>query len=133
MSRESIFVFGSNEAGRHGAGAALFARKSMGAIYGQGEGLQGQSYGIPTKDARLRSLPLETICGYVMRFIQFAAAHPEMYFVVTRVGCGLAGYHDEEIGPMFNAAPANCKLPQEWDDLGVRFLSVNAAELVDVP
>jgi hypothetical protein len=109
-----IFVFGSNSAGRHGKGAALFARRHHGAKYGQGEGLQGNSYGIPTKDARLRSLPLPEIALAVDRFIAFATAHPELQFQVTRVGCGLAGYRDEEIAPMFTGAPANCVLPDEW-------------------
>ena len=109
-----VFVFGSNEAGRHGAGAALFARQNHGAIYGQGEGLQGQSYAIPTKDHRIDTLPLECIQPYVTRFLEHARLHPDDTFYVTRIGCGLAGYTDKDIAPMFKGAPENCKLPLGW-------------------
>ena len=98
----------------HGAGAALFARKHHGAILGIGVGLQGNSYGIPTKDEHIRTLPLERIKPYVDEFLQFAGEHPEMVFSVTRIGCGLAGYKDHDIAPMFLNAPVNCKLPNEW-------------------
>lgn len=110
----AIFVFGSNLAGRHGKGAALFARQQRGAIYGQGIGMQGQSYAIPTKDARLRVLPIPDIAGHVAVFLAFARAHPQLRFQVTRIGCGLAGYRDEQIGPLFAGAPDNCELPLEW-------------------
>lgn len=109
-----IFVFGSNLAGRHGKGAALEARKNWGAIYGQGVGLQGRSYAIPTKDERLRTLPLEAINSYVIDFIRFARYNWDFRFLVTRIGCGLAGYQDADIGPMFRYAPSNCALPGEW-------------------
>ena len=108
------FVFGSNRAGVHGAGAALWARYHRGAIQGQGEGLQGQSYGIPTKDHNIRSLPLMEISKHVLAFIEFAEQHPEMTFEVTRIGCGLAGYKDADIAPMFATAPENCVLPDGW-------------------
>lgn len=111
-----VFVFGSNLAGRHGAGAAFFARKNHGAIYGQGIGLQGNSYGIPTKDHRIHTLPLVQIQPYVAQFIEFAKAYPEITFNVTRVGCGLAGYRDSDIAPMFKVAPSNCVLPYEWEE-----------------
>ena len=109
-----IFVFGSNLAGRHGAGAALFARHNHGAIYGQGIGLQGQSYAIPTKDGQLHTLPLTYIEQYVKEFIAFAREHQWMKFNVTRIGCGLAGYDDYQIAPMFRDAPLNCNLPEGW-------------------
>lgn len=109
-----IFVFGSNLAGRHGAGAALHARNHCGAKYGVGEGLQGKSYAIPTKDEQLRTLPLERIREYVERFIAFATERSDLTFEVTRIGCGLAGYKDEDIAPMFQGAPTNCKLPASW-------------------
>lgn len=109
-----IFVFGSNLAGRHGAGAALHAHKYHGAVYGQGIGLQGSSYGIPTKDLRIKTLPLKVIQAYVDQFIHFARLHPELEFQVTRIGCGLAGYKDTDIAPMFSTAPANCELPEGW-------------------
>ena len=112
-----VFVFGSNLAGIHGAGAALYARKHHGAILGKGIGLQGSSYAIPTKDEHIKTLPLSTIKKHVKDFIQFANEHPEMTFKVTRIGCGLAGYKDEDIAPMFWDAPINCKLPDEWRDI----------------
>ena len=110
----SIFVFGSNLAGIHGAGAARFAVKHHGAIYGQGIGYQGNSYGIPTKDRRIQTLPLSEIKKHVDTFIQFAKDNYEMVFEVTRIGCGLAGYTDHQIAPMFKNAPMNCQLPEGW-------------------
>jgi hypothetical protein len=109
-----IFVFGSNLAGRHGKGAALYARQHHGALYGQAVGLQGNSYAIPTKDEYLRTLPLEAIRQYVDEFKRFAADHPEMTFQVTAIGCGLAGYKPEQIAPLFANAPPNCMLPAEF-------------------
>lgn len=109
-----IFVFGSNLAGRHGKGAALHARQHHGAVTGQGLGLQGSSYAIPTKDEQLRTLSLDRIKAFVNEFIAFARAHPELNFQVTAIGCGLAGYKPFEIAPMFTDAPANCALPPEF-------------------
>lgn len=109
-----IFVFGSNLAGIHGAGAALFARKFKGAIQGIGEGVQGNSYGIPTKDRNIKTLPLEAIQKHVDTFLEYAKQHPDKVFEVTRVGCGLAGYSDKDISPMFKTASPNCKLPEGW-------------------
>ena len=116
-----IFVFGSNLAGRHGKGAALYARKHYGAIYGQGSGLQGKSYAIPTKGYKLEVLPLDVIKSHVEEFITFAKNNKNMTFLVTRIGCGLAGYTNEQIAPMFRDAPSNCILDNEWKvvlDLG---------------
>lgn len=109
-----IFVFGSNLAGRHGAGAALWARQERGAIYGQGEGPQGDAYAIPTKDAHLRTLPLGVIAVHVGVFLAYASAHPDLTFELTPVGCGLAGYKPAQIGPMFKGAPANVILPASF-------------------
>ena len=114
----NIFVFGSNEAGRHGKGAALSARLEHGAIYGQGFGLQGNSFAIPTKDHNLESLPLARIETYVKDFLKFAKRHPELEFTVTRIGCGLAGYADSQIAPFFKDSPINCKLPRFWLESG---------------
>jgi hypothetical protein len=114
MSDESIFVFGSNLSGRHGRGTAATAREHHGAVSGKGVGLQGTSYAIPTKDHALRGLPLDQIAHYVRRFIEFANEHSEMTFQVTRVGCGLAGYSDKQMAPLFVEAPKNCHLPDEW-------------------
>lgn len=110
----TIFVFGSNLAGRHGKGAAVTARLYHGAQYGQGVGRQGNSYAIPTKDVYLKSLPLDKIEFYVRLFLCYANDHPELSFFVTRIGCGLAGYKDKDIAPMFKNAPTNCELPITW-------------------
>lgn len=113
-----IFVFGSNTAGRNGKGAALFARQSRGAIYGQGEGLQGNAYAVPTKgqgpDRTLYTLPLEQVRAGIDRFLAFAANRRDLQFEVTPIGCGLAGYRHADIAPMFEGAPANCRLPIEF-------------------
>jgi hypothetical protein len=109
-----IFVFGSNLAGRHGAGSALHAKRHHGAIQGQGVGFQGSSYAIPTKDSKLVTLPLDQIEPHVKAFISFATEHPELKFNIVRIGCGLAGYTDKEMAPMFKDCPSNCILPKEW-------------------
>lgn len=109
-----IFVFGSNLAGRHGAGAALAARKEHGAIYGQGRGLQGNSYAIPTKDRDLNTLPLNEIKFYVHTFLLFADENRDMIFRLTPIGCGLAGYRHSDIAPMFAERTENVILPEEF-------------------
>lgn len=109
-----IFVFGSNEAGIHGAGAALEARKNYGAKLGIGFGHVGNSFAIPTKDEKIKPLPLSTIRTYVDMFIAYAQNTPENMYLVTRIGCGLAGYTDSDIAPMFKNAPDNCQLPEGW-------------------
>lgn len=111
---DPIFVFGSNLAGRHGAGAALYAAVNHGAVRGVGEGRTGNSYAIPTKDEHLRTRGLEAIGKSVQAFLRYAREHPELVFDVTRIGCGLAGYQDQDIAPMFCGAPINCRLPEEW-------------------
>jgi hypothetical protein len=113
----AIFVFGSNLAGRHGKGAALFAKQNHGAIYGQGYGLQGSSFAIPTKDGKLKTLPLTEIQKYVTMFIEFAEDHPLMTFQLTPIGCGLAGYKYNDIAPMFRDAPSNIILPVEFQQV----------------
>lgn len=105
----TIFVFGSNLAGRHGKGAALEARKRWGAEPGTGIGRTGNAYAIPTKDANLRTLPLAFIGDHARVFLKYAELHPELEFYVTRVGCGLAGYTEEQIKPLFEGATPNCK------------------------
>lgn len=110
----NIFVFGSNEAGRHGAGAALTAQKHHGAIYGQGWGLQGKSFGIPTKNKNLQVLNIEEVRRYAEAFKLFAQYHKWYTFKVTRIGCGLAGFEDKDIAPMFANAPTNCKFSSLW-------------------
>jgi len=102
-----IFVFGSNLAGRHGKGAALYAAMHYGAMRGVGVGRTGNSYAIPTKDREIRTLPLEQIRQHVGEFLQYAAAHPTDSFLVTAIGCGLAGYSASQIAPMFSGATEN--------------------------
>jgi hypothetical protein len=109
-----VFVFGSNLRGVHGAGAALYALHDHGAIYGQGIGLQGNSYALPTKDEHIRTLPLDAIRQHVENFKAFAREQPEMTFQVTAIGCGLAGYRPSQIAPMFSDVPDNCQLPNEF-------------------
>lgn len=111
-----IFVFGSNLAGRHGAGAARFAAQHHGAIYGQGIGLQGKSYGIPTKDERIETLPLNVITLHADAFKAFARSRPDLTFYVTPIGCGLAGYKRPQIRPMFADMPENCRFAETWED-----------------
>lgn len=94
-----IFVFGSNLEGAHGGGAALLAWRKWGAVWGQGNGLQGQTYGIPT----MHGGP-EVIKPYVNEFICFAEEHPELIFLVTEIGCGIAGFSPRQIAPLFKKA-----------------------------
>lgn len=110
-----IFVFGSNLAGRHGAGSAYAAYKKHGAVYGQGVGRQGSSYAIPTKDRQLRVLALEDIAPYVTEFLEHAKNNPQDQFHVVSIGCGLAGYFPEEIAPLFVGKPDNVHLTPEFD------------------
>ncbi len=123
-----VFVFGSNLAGRHGKGAALEARKNWGAITGQGEGFMYQNalhfdrgcYGIATKDERLRTRSLPDIQQSVETFLRFANRTPAWSFLVTRIGCGLAGYLNEEIAPMFLGASDNCEFDPAWARFGLK-------------
>jgi hypothetical protein len=109
-----IFVFGSNLAGRHGKGAALFARQKHGAEYGVGRGLTGNSYALPTKGHKIETLNIIEITKYVDEFLVFARENPNLEFQVTKIGCGLAGYKEEQIAPLFVNAPSNCHLPDGW-------------------
>jgi len=111
LQPNEIFVFGSNLRGMHGGGAAYIAYRKFGAIMGQGVGLQGQSYAIPTMQGGV-----ETIKPYVDEFIAFAKEHPTLTFLVTRIGCGIAGFTDDEISPLFEKAHdvENIVLPPGW-------------------
>lgn len=111
LQPNEIFVFGSNLGGMHGGGAAYIAYRKFGAVLGQGVGLQGQSYAIPTMHGGV-----DAIRPYVDEFIAFAKDHPELTFLVTRIGCGIAGFKDEEIAPLFAEAHdvENIVLPRGW-------------------
>jgi hypothetical protein len=111
-----VFVFGSNLAGRHGKGAAKYARDNYGAQYGNGWGPQGQSYAIPTKDENLKTLNLAAIEYACQCFLVYAREHPELEFDLTPIGCGLAGYKREQIKPFFKDAPSNVHFTKEWNE-----------------
>lgn len=96
LKPDEIFVFGSNLAGQHGGGAARLAYEYFGAEWGVGVGLTGRSYAVPTMQGGV-----ETIKPYVDDFIAFAKEHPEYFFYVTRIGCGIAGFRDRDIAPLF--------------------------------
>lgn len=117
LAPNEVFVFGSNLGGFHAGGAARAALDRFGAIWGQGVGLQGQSYAIPTMHGGV-----EAIKPYVDQFIGFAQSHPDLYFYVTRIGCGIAGFADEEIAPLFREALAvdNIALPKTFHDILTR-------------
>lgn len=111
-----VFVFGSNREGRHGKGAALYAVKSCGAIYGQPKGRQGNAYAIVTKELRFTHHPvtLREIHKEVLDFLAYAREHSDEKFILTKIGCGLAGFSEEEIKPLFADAPANVDKPEGW-------------------
>ena len=114
LAPNEVFVFGSNLGGFHGGGAARAAMNLFGAVWGQGVGLQGQSYAIPTMQGGV-----ETIKPYVDEFVRFADSRPDLYFYVTRIGCGIAGFRDEDIAPLFKDALslANVALPKTFYDI----------------
>ena len=117
LEGDEIFVFGSNRAGLHGGGAAAMAHMFFGAVWGQGVGLQGQSYAIPTMEGGV-----DYVGRYVDEFIVFAKEHPEFRFLVTEIGCGIAGFTPQEIAPLFRDAVSlnNVSLPRRfWDVLNI--------------
>lgn len=114
-----IFVFGSNEKGIHGGGAARVARERHGAILGQGIGPQGNSYAIPTCSKPTGEPNHEISLGqlhiYVLQFLKYAREHQELRFKVTQIGCGLAGWRAEQIAPLFADATRNCSFDSAWE------------------
>lgn len=115
IEKGPILVFGSNEAGIHGAGAAKFALIKRGAVMHQGIGMTGNSYAFPTKDRNIETLPIEKVKHYAQEFKNFARANPSLKFQLTRVGCGLAGFTDREIYPLFEKdLPPNVYIPGYW-------------------
>ena len=111
LEPNQIFVFGSNLLGIHGKGAAKIARQLFGAQPSEAIGRTGQCYAIPTKRNPAVSLPLPLVAKHVAAFLNYATDHPELEFLLTEIGCGLAGRQSSEIAPMFRGAPGNVLLP----------------------
>lgn len=114
LGQDEVFVFGSNLQGMHMGGTARVAHKKFGAVMGQGVGMQGQSYAIPTMQGGV-----ETIKPYVDEFIALAREWDQTTFYVTRIGCGIAGFTDEQIAPLFDEAYDlyNVRLPKSFSDI----------------
>jgi len=115
VSHDEVFVFGSNLSGKHGRGAAKQALK-WGAKWGKGVGLQGRTYGIPTKNASIKTMSIAEIKPFVYEFIRFAIDNDMLDFLVTEIGCGLAGYEPKDIAPLFEEALdiPNIYLPERF-------------------
>jgi hypothetical protein len=130
LEPNQIFVFGSNESGYHGAGAALVAKKMFGAVQYQGVGLQGKSYAIPTKNRMIETLPLAKIENYIDTFIGFANINLQYEFLVTKIGCGLAGYSVNDIASLFRNKNLtnNIILPKEFVEYLLRTEVISAFE-----
>lgn len=111
---ERIFVFGSNLLGIHGAGAAWYALDELEAEWGVGEGPTGRTYALPTCYRPGEPVTMEELDFYVQRFLCHAKENPDLRFFVSAVGCGLAGFTEEEVAPLFKNAPDNCDLPPGW-------------------
>lgn len=105
---DEVFVFGSNAGGLHGGGAARSAHQRFGAVWGEGHGHHGQSYAIDTMSG------LDTLAAEARTFLSYAAEHPELRFLLTPVGCGIAGYTPAEVAPLFSGAPANVCVPASF-------------------
>ncbi len=105
---DDVFVFGSNAGGLHGGGAARIAHERFGAVWGEGRGHHGQTYAIDTMSG------LETLAREAGDFVAYAAAHPELRFLLTPVGCGIAGYTPEQVAPLFAGIPANVTVPASF-------------------
>ena len=114
LAEDEVFVFGSNLSGMHGGGAAATAHRCFGAVWGKGVGLYGQSYAIPTMQGGVK-----TVKPYVDEFIKFAKNHPELRFLVTKIGCGIAGFREEQIAPLFAEAVdvKNIILPRDFVEI----------------
>lgn len=114
LRKNDVFVFGSNEAGHHGAGAAAQARNMFKMPFGKSYGHYGDCFAIPTKDEYITTLPLDQIEDYVRGFIAYARGHKRVTFLVTTIGTGLGGLLHSQIAPMFEKAPPNCQFDDVW-------------------
>lgn len=110
----TVFVFGSNEAGMHGAGAAKTAMEKHAYPYGKSYGHYGSAFGIPTKDERIRTLPELNVHLYINGFMAYAMGRPKLKFKISQIGCGLAGFEASLIAPMFTGSPKNCYFDEAW-------------------
>ena len=108
LEPDEVFVFGSNAEGAHGGGAALIAYERFGAVWGEGHGHHGQTYAIDTMSG------LEQLAAEARDFIAYARAHPELRFLLTPVGCGIAGYTPEQVAPLFRGTPENVTVPESF-------------------
>ena len=113
---EAILVFGSNLAGRHGAGCAVVARKRFGAVYGVGIGRTGRCYALPTKSENLRLLGMKRMQEFIQEFREHTKCNKHETYFVTRVACRLAGYEDADIAPLFRGATRRCNFPIDWKE-----------------
>ena len=113
----SIFVFGSNRKGLHGGGAARVAHEQHGAEWGVGEGRTGNSYALPTKADFARTLTIPELSEHVECFLVHARSNPDDTFMLTQVGCGLAGLTKEQVAPLFRAVPENVQVPRAWHEI----------------
>jgi hypothetical protein len=114
LQPHEIFVFGSNQAGRHAGGAARLARERFGAEDGVGEGLTGQAYAFPTLTTAFEKVTRASFEVSRDRLFATARAHPDKTFLLTKVGCGIAGFSEDQIRPLFANPPANVILPEDW-------------------
>lgn len=117
MNQEDmVFVFGSNEAGAHGAGAAKYAAQTLDAVPGKGYGFgsRGLTFAIPTKDKQIQTLPLDVVRNYIYSFKFNTEAEPDLKFKITQIGCGLAGFSKWDIAPFFKNSPNNCYFDEAW-------------------
>lgn len=119
LGENQIFVFGSNLAGKHNGGGARVAVEKFGAVYGQAVGIQGQSYAIPTLGFDFEKISLTEIRYYVDLFFNYAYNHPQFEFLVTKIGCGIAGYDISEIAPLLLNPFKNIILPEEFIDFNL--------------
>jgi hypothetical protein len=114
LKPNDIFVFGSNQRGAHGGGAARLAKEKFGAEEGVGEGLTGQSYAFPTLTANFGKVSHASLEASRDRLYASARQNPDKTFLLTKVGCGIAGFTEDEIRPLFKNAPENVILPEDW-------------------
>lgn len=108
LQPDEVFVFGSNANGLHGGGAARIAHERFGAVWGEGHGHHGQSYAIDTMSG------LEVLAAEARTFVAYASKHPELTFLLTPVGCGIAGYSPEQVAPLFASLPENVTVPETF-------------------